>query len=450
MYIFILLIVRFLDAIRIPLSIVRLHGRNPRRFLNSIVPLKNEIGRLYVGPIILGSQRFLVAFDTGSPTLWVYGDSDRCSSECDCDEHNNHCCTGDWMHTYSRSETYRSSKGKLNIRYGTGWVKGNLGFEEIILGNLSIIHEFGIANEWAAEMTDCVEKMDGILGLSLRSPILRTIFKVHHFQDTIFSFNLEPGHESLTLGELDHSRFNYLQYFPTSSTDKWLIQSNGFGISMGNISTVLHHNTGSALIDSGTSYLVFPTKAWRKFVLQVQKVRPDCSMIEEPGNGIGCDISKGLQNLPNLWVDIGSKKFIFSPEDYVIIDKLHESLELNDCTPWTCLMTIAISGTDSTRTYVLGDVFLRKYYTVFDQTNRRIGIGSIHPVNNSLLTKETSHRKSKNVLLYFIIALCIFIIFAWVAIGNFLFRKKRSIPQDAFLQSQEIVQSSIYITNSID
>jgi len=450
MYTFILFIVIVLDAIHIPLSVVTIHARNPRRFLNSFVPLKNEIGRLYVGPIFLGSQRFLVAFDTGSPTLWVYGDSDICSSLCDCNEESNQCCTGDWMHTYSLSETYRSASGKLNIRYGSGWVKGNLGLEEIILGNLSVSHEFGIAKEWAAEMTDCVEKMDGILGLSLRSPFLHTFFRDHHFQDTIFSFNLEPGHESLTLGELNHSRFNYLQYFPTSSIDKWSLHSNGFGISVGNTSTVLHHHTGSALIDSGTSYLVFPTSAWRKFALEIQKARPDCTMIEEAGNGIGCDISKGFQNLPVFWVDIGSKKFLFSPEDYVIIDKLHENIEFHDCTPWTCLMTIAISGTDSTRTYVLGDVFLRKYYTVFDQTNRKIGIGSIHAINNSLLTTEKIHRKSKSAFLYFIIVLCISIIFVWIFIANFLFCKKRSIPQDAFLQNQEIAQSSIYITDTIN
>jgi hypothetical protein len=56
----------------------------------------------------------------------------------------------------------------------------------------------------------------------------------------------------------------------------------------------------------------------------------------------------------------GSEKFVLSSHDYL----------LKDSASGKCIPLIMPSGFDL---WIMGDVFLRKYYTVFDMDNERVG-----------------------------------------------------------------------------
>ena len=74
---------------------------------------------------------------------------------------------------------------------------------------------------------------------------------------------------------------------------------------------------------------------------------------------------KKVAGLPDLEIAIGSRTFTIKPKDYVINDE-------NEI----CLF--GMTGIDVPAPmgplWIMGDVFTRKYYTVFDAGNKRIGI----------------------------------------------------------------------------
>merc|ERR1719421_2429993 len=79
-------------------------------------------------------------------------------------------------------------------------------------------------------------------------------------------------------------------------------------------------------------------------------------------NGV-VDCSK-VASLPSISFQIGGKEYDLGPEDYVRKDvkngkeSCHALLVGHDAYP---------------PSYILGDPFIRKYYTVFDAENKRVG-----------------------------------------------------------------------------
>ena len=74
---------------------------------------------------------------------------------------------------------------------------------------------------------------------------------------------------------------------------------------------------------------------------------------------------KKLASLPDLTVRLGGKDFTLSAEDYTL------SIAKTEC-------MFGFTGIDMPpevgSLWILGDVFLRKFYTVFDVGQKRVGI----------------------------------------------------------------------------
>lgn len=427
MFFFVSFIIKLLESVEIPLSVVNEIPHFGRRNLHSIA-LQNEVQRLYVGAIQLGLTWFNVSFDTGSTHLWVWGNSSICSQPCHCGYENKQCCTSDWMSTYAlpREVSNSSSSKRMYIKYGTGWVSGFMHKDKISMAGIEFTDSFGVATSWAPQLVHCEERMDGILGLGVHSDIFYPLIAKSHLDHLIFSFDLRPGRETFLLGESpDPSQFRELHWFPlfTPNHERWTISSNALGVSSENKTHILHfrHFHGRVLIDSGTSYIVIPYKFWKDFVKLIRKSRPDCKILGSSShNGLDCsDIYKKYEGLPDFWVNIGYKRFVLTPEEYAIFDPpdyIHQ-----DCSNRQCILTIAISGGTS-QIYVLGDIFMRKYYTIFDKTNRKIGLGSQEVLEDAVPIPRNHHRKSdKNAMMSLLIIFGAVSIFCAGSFGTVLF-----------------------------
>lgn len=305
----------------------------------------------YYGEIQLGTpgQSFEVIFDTGSSDLWV------ASSNCDdsCGRHAEY--------DSSASSTYVANGTAFNIEYGSGPVSGYQSIDVLNMGGMTV------ESQEFAEVTDAsglgaaykLGHFDGILGLAF--PILSVNQVTPAFYNLInqgdldaeeFSFYL--GNSALDKGELmfggvDPEYYTgEFSYVPLSAETYWEIIMGDLSVS-GNS----YASEAKAIVDSGTSILTGPSAKVAE-IAEAVGAKPFIS-----GEYLmACDYSA-----PNLEFTLNGVVYTLTPEDYLIPDGdicLFGMMALDIPEPTGPL-------------WILGDVFMRKYYTVFDTANSRVG-----------------------------------------------------------------------------
>ncbi len=307
----------------------------------------------YYGQITLGTpgQKFNVIFDTGSSDLWVAGST--CGSSC-----GKHA-----TYNSAASSTYVANGTAFNIMYGSGPVSGYESIDVMQTGGLTV------QNMEFAEVTDAtglglaykIGKFDGILGLAF--PVLSvnkvpTVFEQMWNQKVVpaneFSFYLGKSSGAkgeLLLGGIDTNYFTGpMTYTPLKATTYWEITLDKL-----TIGSTVYGAGNNAIVDSGTSILTGPTD-----VVQAIATAMGGKAINAAEYMVPCD----GPNQPSLVYTLNGVDYTLEPSDYLIPDGT------------MCLL--GIMGMDIPRPtgplWILGDVFMRKYYTVFDVANKRVGM----------------------------------------------------------------------------
>lgn len=320
----------------------------------------------YYGQIQLGTpaQNFNVIFDTGSSNLWVA--SAACDSSCG-------------LHSRYRSSlsaTYKADGTAFNITYGSGPVSGFDSIDNLVTGGLKV------KSQTFTEVTDAsglgaaylIGKFDGILGLAWPSlsvngitPVIQNMISQKAIDNGEFAFflgNADSEDGELTIGGYDQSRFTgSLAYVPLKSQTYWEINMEAFKIGVTNY--VATAGGESAIIDSGTSLLTGPSSA-------VAEIAASLGAKELSGTGeylLSCDSKR----LKDIVITIGGAQYTLTPDDYLIPDG------------GICIL--GIEGLDVPEPlgplWILGDIFIRKYYTVFDVTNSRVGLALANHANTT-------------------------------------------------------------------
>jgi len=308
----------------------------------------------YYGEITIGTpgQKFNVIFDTGSADLWVA--SSKCDSSCG----RTHA-----KYDSSKSKTYVANGTIFDIEYGSGPVSGFDSNDRIGFGGLVV------TDQVFAEVTDAsglgtaykLGKFDGILGMAFSTISVNknpTVFEaaynqglVHTKQFAFYLGNSETDYGELVLGGYDTAHFTGdLTWVPLIATTYWEIQLDKLVVG----TTTYVSDGAKAIIDTGTSLLTGPS-----------------SVVKSIADQIG---AKGLSNgeylvnckakLPNFDFVIDGNVYTLTSADYLIPD--------GD----VCIL--GLMGLDvappTGPLWILGDIFIRKYYTVFDEANTRVGL----------------------------------------------------------------------------
>jgi hypothetical protein len=227
-----------------------------------------------------------------------------------------------------------------------------------------------VQNQIFAEVTNAVGlgaaykmgKFDGILGLAF--PVLSVNHVPTAFEnvvsqglvdEAIFSFYL--GNSAKDFGELLLGGINTKKYtgditwVPLKAATYWEI--NLSQLTVGGTNYIADGGV-NAIIDSGTSILTGPSEAVKAVATSL-----GAKEIIEGEYMMKCNYDG-----PNLDFTIDGNVYSLTPTDYLIPD--------GDL----CLLGLMALDIPAPTgpLWILGDVFMRKYYTVWDVSNQKIGI----------------------------------------------------------------------------
>lgn len=253
--------------------------------------------------------------------------------------------------------------------YGSGPVSGFISNDDVTVGGLTVNHvDFAeITNVTGLGPAFALGKFDGILGMAWNSisvDDIPTIFsdfvKQGLVDEPVFAFYLSSDSSKqgeLTLGGIDSNHYTGdIFYEPLSSTTYWEIKLSGMKIN-GNSVT----NVDKAILDTGTSLLAGPTDEVKKIAKAVG-AKP--FWLNPNEFTVNCS---DIPNMPDIDIEIGGRTFTLTAEQYVL------NIQNVEC-------LLGMTGIDvpapAGPLWILGDVFIRQYYTVFDWGQQRVGLAT--------------------------------------------------------------------------
>lgn len=321
-----------------------------------IVPLRDVEDAEYFGEVQFGSppQTFQVVYDTGSSNVWV--PSKRCHD----------CKQGAPRYDSESSTTYSEDGRPFEISYARGRCRGFLSHDDVGLAGLAI-RNFTFAEVMDEDASVFGKALfDGIFGLGPaagavgHTPMaIQMLLDQRQIGNKLIAFFLSPHDESmLILGGSDESLHEGdLTYLPVvlgkaGVAQQWLVHATDFKVAGRSIRICNLVTPCFMLLDTGSSVLAGPSTAVRRLLRKVGKVEEDCS---------------NVARLPTLSIFLGGANVHLEPDFYVLRAREERSGR-----------QVCRIGIDSIHVrsslWILGTPFLRKYYSVWDLEQQRIGI----------------------------------------------------------------------------
>ncbi|XP_067875409.1 pepsin A-like [Heterodontus francisci] len=327
----------------------------PFNTLASTEPLINYLDMSYYGTISIGTppQSFTVIFDTGSSNLWV--PSVYCSSQS---------CTNHKKFSPSRSSTYRATNQPLSIQYGSGSMTGILGYDTVTVSNIAVTNqEFGLS-ETEPGNTFSYAPFDGILGLAYPkiassgvTPVFDNMMSENLVQQDLFAFyltreNSQSGSE-VVFGGVDPDHYTgQINWVPLTQQSYWQILVDRVTI---NGRVVACSGGCQAIVDTGTSLLAGPTGPISTIQQYIGATEGYSGMYT-----VNCN---NLSNMPDVVFTINGIDYPLTPSEYIVQSQ-------GSCISGFMGMYLP---TSSGELWILGDVFIGPYYSIFDRGNNRMG-----------------------------------------------------------------------------
>ena len=333
------------------------------------VPLMDYQDAQYYGEISIGAppQPFKVIFDTGSSNLWV--PSANCSLL-------SWCLLKSKYH-WERSSSYRPNGTAFAIQYGSGALTGFTCDDTVTLGGLeaegvtfaAAVKVPGIMNN----IRFALGKFDGILGMAFPSisvgrvaPVFQVLVAQGKVKEPVFQFYLTKGSAAggeMVLGGVDSTKFKGpLTWVPLSSKTYWAFEMGG--ITMAGHQLCEKGKKCVGIADTGTSLLAGPKDA-------VATLNAMIGAIAIPGGEyllLNCT-DAAIAALPPVTFTLSGKDFVLHAKDYILAVSAGGQKQ--------CVSGFIGIDVPAGPLWILGDLFISKYVTVFDIGNSRVGFAPV-------------------------------------------------------------------------
>ncbi|KZF19580.1 acid protease [Xylona heveae TC161] len=322
---------------------------------------------MYLAPVNIGTpaQKFMLDFDTGSADLWVWSNELPASTQ----SQGSHT-----IYNPSKSSTYKKLSGySWKIEYGDqSSASGTVGTDNVTLGGLTIKNQaVELAKSLSAQFAQ--GSGDGLLGLAFGSintvkpkqeqtPVENMISQQDIPQSAeLFTAKLtsyKDNDESFyTFGYIDQPTVEatgqQISYTPVDNSQGfWQFSSesasvNGQSISRSGNSAIADTGTTLALVDDNTVEAIYNAIPGSKYDSQQQ--------------GYLFPSNTSTDDLPVVTFAVGGQQFAVRKEDLGFADAGNG------------YVYGGIQSRGDMTFDILGDVFLKGIYAVFDQGNQRFG-----------------------------------------------------------------------------
>jgi len=313
-------------------------------------------------------EQIWVVFDTGSTNIWV--SSDLCKS--------GPCVKkGRSRYNHMTSNTYADpSHGVyLNIEFGTGRISGPQGIDDFHVGPFTVFKQtFGMIQVQDGKVFDEVP-FEGILGLAfpkMSANGVRAFFdniieqKALEKNEFAFYFSLDnPSSNAILWGGVDKKFYQGdIEYFKVTDPYYWSTDLLSFQIGGQELMGSKTHSllegapTGwgakkpKAIVDTGTTFFTAESHLYSEVMDRLRSV--PCRDVRKETHP---DILYRLRR-----VDGKARDFVLSHNQYMTANSPND--ENSICQP--AFMKIDIPS-EHGPAMVLGEVFLRHYFAVFDR-----------------------------------------------------------------------------------
>ncbi|XP_040111854.1 pregnancy-associated glycoprotein 1-like [Oryx dammah] len=320
----------------------------------TIHPLRITRDMHYMGKITIGTppQEFQVVFDTSSSDLLV--------PSINCLNPTKRPCSKQDKFKHSLSSTFRFTNDTFRMYFGSGTMRGVVAHDTVRIGDLvSTDQPFClIFSETWFDMP-----FDGVLGLNYPNisfseaiPIFDKLKNEGAFSEPVFAFYLTKNKREgsvVMFGGVDHRYYKgELNWVPLIHPGEWIVHLERISMKRKGIAC---SGGCEALVDTGTALIKGP----RRLVNSIQKLIGATSRGSK--HYVSCS---AVNTLPSIIFTINGINYPVPARAYILKDSRGN-----------CYTTFKKNTVRTSReTWILGDVFLRQYFSVFDRGNDRIGL----------------------------------------------------------------------------
>ncbi|PWY89006.1 aspergillopepsin A-like aspartic endopeptidase [Aspergillus heteromorphus CBS 117.55] len=316
----------------------------------------------FVSPVIIGGQKIVMTFDTGSSDFWVM------------DTRIQETLTGHTEYNPSNSTTFKEMAGySFNVSYGdSSYAAGPVGTDVVNIGGAIVQNQaFGIPTEVSGSFVEDTNS-NGLVGMGFSN--INTIQP--KAQDTFFA-NVAPsldlpvmtaalksdGVGEFEFGTIDQSKYSggIANVSVDSSNGYWEFVTPQYSVNGGELKSIGTVNTSIA--DTGTSLMLLNEDVVKDYYSQV----PKSVYVDSVGGYIyPCNTT-----LPNFGIAIGTESLATIPGNLINFSKVGTNTTTGES---LCYGGIQSNAGESLQ--ILGDTFLKAFYVIFDMRGPSLGVAA--------------------------------------------------------------------------